>query len=71
MMSGRGAAIKAPSDFLLKLRAHWGRRREGKKVEGESKMMGRKAEKERGERRGNCNVKEWEIRTAWDKAGRK
>lgn len=31
-MSGRGAAIKAPADFLLKLQAYWGRRREKKGI---------------------------------------
>jgi len=45
-MSGRGAAIKAPADFLLKLQAHGGRRRERKKVQGKSKIM-RRGENER------------------------
>lgn len=40
-MSGRGAAIKAPADSLLKLQAHWGRRREEKKIKGKSKIVGK------------------------------
>lgn len=45
MTSARGAAIKAPADFLLKLQAHWGRRGESKKVDGKSEIMGREKEK--------------------------
>lgn len=40
-MSGRGAAIKAPADSLLKLQAHWGRRQEQKKIKGKSKIVGK------------------------------